>query len=83
MKPPKPQRTPDKRDERSIVVDRLRALIIPGNPDEQRRRRLGVLEDVRRGYTNHWGGEPPWLLELEDRVSRGEPMSRADLGKVP
>lgn len=64
------------RDE-SAVINRLRALIVPGTPDEQRRRRLLVLDNIRRGYNAHRGGEPQWLVDLRGRIERGEPLDRS------
>ena len=69
----RPRRSKAEREEKA-VVDRLLALIIPGNPDEQRARRLRVIGEIRRGYVTHWGGEPPWLLDLHGRVMRDEPL---------
>lgn len=60
----------------SAVISRLRAIIIPGTPDEQRLRRLLVLDQIRRGYEPHVGGEPQWLTDLSGRVERGEPLHR-------
>lgn len=62
--------------EETAAIGRLRALIIPGTPDEQRRRRLVVLENIRRGYAAHRGGEPQWLAALQGRVERGESLER-------
>jgi hypothetical protein len=59
------------------VISQLRALIIPGTPDEQRRRRLLVLENVRHEYIAQGAGEPEWLADLCGRVTRGEPLQRA------
>ncbi|CAN5127168.1 hypothetical protein BH20GEM3_BH20GEM3_00240 [soil metagenome] len=64
-------------DEEYAVISQLRALIIPGTPDEQRRRRLLVLDNVRHGYMDQPGGEPQWLVDLCGRVTRGESLQRA------
>ena len=64
-------------DEEYAVISQLRALIIPGTPDEQRRRRLLVLDKVRHGYIAQQAGEPQWLVDLCGRVARNEPLQRA------
>lgn len=70
-------KSPDRtaRDE-SAVINRLRALIVPGTPDEQRRRRLLVLENIRRESAAHHCGEPQWLVDLQGRIERGESLER-------
>lgn len=63
--------------EEQTVTDRLRALIIPGNPEEQQRRPLHLLDEVRSLYANHGGGEPTWFAALSRQVIRGGPLGKA------